>query len=206
MNIDSLINECKKEEEVNMQATKEWLDLITKNKKQYEDYTSHISYNKLLGDDYNLKIFIGFNEDIFLTIHNNIQDLLYHHKDKGRHSTFSTEDKLLFFLHYLKFYPTFQRIGADFGISATYAKDLLSSLISTLSPRLKQAYIYWIPRDEQKVSFKEFPEVGALVDTTPIQIWTPSTMHEKEKYYCAKYKIHCLKYQVLFIINLKILN
>lgn len=105
-------------------------------------------------------------------------------------------DKLIFVLYYLKVYPTFDVIGAQFGMSRSKACENLHRWLPILYKALENLGV--MPHREFK-TIEEFRAACAWVDDLLIDVTErphcrPSDAAEQEKLYSGKKTAHLEKY------------
>ncbi len=111
--------------------------------------------------------------------------------NNGRLPTLKTaEDKLLFFLHYMKCYPTFDQLGFTFNMSGSNACTLLYKLFPVMLNTLN--YLEVLPKTEftdpaeMQACFKG---IGTLViDATERLIQRPQDHEIQAEHYSGKKK------------------
>jgi len=108
-------------------------------------------------------------------------------------------DKLLFFLHYLKCYPTFDQLGFMFNMSGSNACTLLYKLFPVFTQTLRHFNV--LPKTEFKnpAEMQEaFKGIDTLViDATERAIQRPQDNAVQEEHYSGKKKNTRIKIQSL---------
>jgi hypothetical protein len=108
-------------------------------------------------------------------------------------------EKLVFVLYYLKVYPTFDVLGAIFGMSRSKACENLHALLPVLYKALENLGV--MPQREFK-TVKEFRAACAwfddlLIDATERPHHRPSNEDEQKALYSGKKKRHTLKNTIM---------
>ena len=126
---------------------------------------------------------VGVSPEIFLLIVSTVSQAIKQEKkenlmrQRGRKSSISLENKVLLFFYYLRDYPTFIKLGQQFGISESYANKIYHSILNMVVQCFK------LPN--RKVLLEGNHE-KVLIDVTEQQIERP--VNNQKAYYSGKKK------------------
>lgn len=146
---------------------------------------------------------VGVSLDQFLAIRDQVVALIkaeqtrWPMKRRGKHvSQLTVEDKLLLTLTYLRHYPTFQQLGAQFEISESYAYKIYDRY---------RRYLVTLLRLPGHKALLASGLQAALLDVTEQPIERPT--HRQRAYYSGKKKRHTIKAQLIVgLFSLHILS
>eukprot|EP01156_Anaeramoeba_ignava_P018017 Anaeramoba_ignava/a90613_22.p1 GENE.a90613_22~~a90613_22.p1 ORF type:complete len:326 (-),score=64.94 a90613_22:312-1289(-) len=178
-------------------------DLIQEQSDSDDDqFEGYISYENLdeYSDDNRMKILTNFDLTELQQLFYLVAEAFQVQGRGARRTTLSDETTLLMTLVWLKHYPSWNRLGSDFGISQTWARDLVTDTLQRIEPILVQDQIRWIGKAEQEAqgsSFAEFPNVLGIVDVTCQRCQRPKDRFEQKKYFSGKHKCHVIKSQTI---------
>lgn len=120
--------------------------------------------------------------------------------NNGRKATLETAtDKLIFFLHYLKCYPTFDQIGFMFNMRGSNACTLMYKLFPIFIKTLDHFNV--LPKtefktpEELRVAFKGIDTL--IIDATERAIQRPQDNDLQEEHYSGKKRNTPIKIQLL---------
>ena len=157
------------------------LDAMRAWTKAAEFHSSGLSWTKLSCNDSLCKKFSGFNVQEFLELVNLLQEPLKPASEinRGRpaHKVDTIEERLLLLLNWLKFGLDFGVLGAVFGISASYAHQLVCHLLEACTPVLVARFVVEITHKEQAERgylHPNYPQAAVLVDCSDQSINTPN--------------------------------
>ena len=156
---------------------------------------ARLCWNNLNGDNERCMVLIGFSCLDFLTLLNLCENVIPNNLGRGRRSQWSSADKLLLLLCYLKHYETQAKLGETFHISKPQVNRIVASTLAAITPILYQHFVIKIesllPELEQLLSF---PDAKYVMDATVQEIWTPTgSYEEKKRFYSGKHKLYALK-------------
>jgi CRISPR/Cas system-associated protein endoribonuclease Cas2 len=136
---------------------------------------------------------------------NKVNKIKPNNGNKGELET--AEDKLLFIMHYLKCYPTFDQLGFMFNMNGSNAHTLLYKLIPVLVKTL--AHLKVLPKtsfstpEELREAFKDIDTL--IIDATERAIQRPQDNEEQEDHYSGKKCKHTYKNTVIASLGFSIL-
>lgn len=107
-------------------------------------------------------------------------------KRHGKKSSLTLKDKILLTFYYLRDYPTFLKLGQDFGISESYAQKIFHSFSSIL--------LKFVKVEGKKVLLKKDIET-VVIDVSEQPIERPKK--NQKDYYSGKKKRHTIKVQLI---------
>lgn len=147
-------------------------------------------------DDVSMKLFTNFTVDEFLELYENVHEImeLRHHSD----SMLSPQSKFLMTLCFLKYNETWNILSKNFGISKSYASDVIYETIDKCFLLLENKYIKWLSvtgrLTNTNVTFLDWPLLLGSLDATVQRINKPKNQGD---YYSGKHKCHVVKIQAL---------
>jgi len=128
--------------------------------------------------------------------------------NNGNKGTLKTAtDKLLFILHYLKCYPTFDQLGFMFNMNGSNAHTLLYKLFPILTQTLNHLNV--LPKtgfktpEEMREAFKDIDTL--VIDATERAVQRPQDEEEQTAHYSGKKKKHTNKNTVIASLHFVIL-
>jgi len=110
-----------------------------------------------------------------------------------------SKDKLIFFLYYLKCYPTFDQLGFNFDMNRSCAHTWLYKIFPVFTKTL--SYLDILPKtefetpEEMKAAFKDIDSL--IIDATERVIQRPQDATEQADHYSGKKKDIQLKTPLL---------
>lgn len=128
--------------------------------------------------------------------------------NNGNKGTLKTAaDKLLFILHYIKCYPTFDQLGFVFNMNGSNAHTWVYKLFPIIIKTLNHFNV--IPKtefktpEEMREAFKEIDTL--IIDATERAVQRPQDQEEQVEHYSGKKKKHTHKNTIIATLNFTIL-
>jgi len=179
----------------------------------------------LKGDDRQIKGLIGVTCDEFKETANDFEQATKEKKQKeyeerlkksedarkpggGRKGKMKTVfERLLYILFYIKCYPTFDVLGALFGVDKSVACRRIQHLLPIIEKTLENTAV--LPKREIgsiEELFKTFPEIkDFFADGTERPVYRPKDKYEQKDNYSGKKKRHTIKNTIIVTENKEIL-
>jgi hypothetical protein len=122
----------------------------------------------------------------------------------GRKGVLSTpEQKLFFILFYLKIYPTFDVLGALFGLSPPKAEENVNKLLPVLKKAEQQLHVlphrHFKPTAPSEQDSENTQKI--IIDATERPLCRPHHARKQKNYYSGKNHRHTLKNTVIADLN-----
>ena len=121
----------------------------------------------------------------------------------GRKKSLGKAEEIILTLYYLHHVPTFQLLGAIFGVSESTANNIFHYWIDILRELLPSSLLdEFSGKENEYLWIKEaLTEIELIVDSTEQDIFRPKNDEKQKKYYSGKQKSHTLKNQIIITDN-----
>lgn len=174
-----------------------------------DDNITRLCWNNVKGDDEQCIILTGFSCDEFIELLEICEKHIPIVIGRGKHGQFTTADKLLMILCYIKHYETQEKLGSTFNISKSQVNSLVDDVSDAIMPIFYDKYVVNIDKltAYQHKLKGEFANAKFVMDATVQEIWTPlGNFNERKRFYSEKHKKYCLKSGTLHLRNGLLVN